>query len=98
MSRSYRKHPISKDGGRSSKQQKKMANRKVRRATFDELPIKGAGYKKHFPQYDINDYVTYWSWQQAKEDWERNPNSYFRKHYKTLTDMFIYWLKCMKCK
>lgn len=45
MSRSYKKHPIIKDGGRSSKKSKRFANKKVRR-NIDKLPQKEKPIKK----------------------------------------------------
>jgi hypothetical protein len=68
MSRSYKKHPIIKDGGRSSKKSKRLANKKVRR-NVDKLPPKGKAYKKIYDSWDINDYVSYWTEKDAIECW-----------------------------
>lgn len=68
MSRSYKKHPITKDGGRSSKIGKKLANKKVRK-NVDKLPSKGKAYKKIYNSWDINDYISYWTEKDAIEGW-----------------------------
>ena len=68
MSRSYKKTPIVKDGGKSSKKSKRLANKKVRRNT-DKLAIKGKSYKKIYNSWDINDYISYWSEKDAIKDW-----------------------------
>lgn len=54
MSRSYKKHPILKDG-RSGAVGKKFANKKVRRYTGGIS--NGCKYKVLYPQWDIHDYV-----------------------------------------
>jgi len=57
MSRSYKKHPVCTDGSPNTTQEmKKFANKKVRNTDFDELPLKGKGYKKVFETYDIHDW------------------------------------------
>ena len=98
MSRSYRKHPILKDNGKSAKAMKKCANRKVRRTDFDDLPQKGSKFKRYFPQYDIHDYVCYWSWKEAKRQWETSSISWYKDRFPTLKEFFAYWVKSMKCK
>lgn len=69
MSRSYKKHPISKDGNRSSKKDKQIANRKIRRNYKNDLPTRGKGFRKFSDSYDINDYIEYWSKEEAIQDW-----------------------------
>lgn len=67
MSRSYKKHPFCKDGNRSSKEDKRIANgivraknkRIVNGAEREYIPIRLRGaYKKVYCSYDINDYIT----------------------------------------
>lgn len=66
MSRSYKKHPFCKDGNRSSKEDKRIANgivraknkRIVNGAKREYIPIRSRGaYKKVYCSYDINDYI-----------------------------------------
>ena len=95
MSRSRKKHPILKDGGKSSKSQKKMANRAVRNYK-EEIPS-GSAYKKVYPSYDINDYVSYWSKEDAIHDYYKYRNEeygIFRK-FKTLKSVLNWWEKTM---
>ena len=73
MSRSYRKHPICTDGSPNTTQEmKRFANKKVRKTNFEELPLKGSGYKKVFETYDIHD----WKNRTTKEEWIE---SYYRE-------------------
>lgn len=67
MSRSYKKHPFCKDGNRSSKEDKRIANgivraknkRIVNGAEREYIPIRSRGsYRKVYCSYDINDYIT----------------------------------------
>jgi len=65
MSRSYKKHPIIKDGGKSKKIGKKYANRKVRRAK--DL-VDGCMYKNVFCRYDICDVIIRWTYKEHLAD------------------------------
>lgn len=74
MSRSYRHYPCVKDSGRSKKQDRTTANRKIRRKGLDEVS-NGGHYKKFTCQYDIcdhrseqtlNEYLECWA------DWYHN--------------------------
>lgn len=67
MSRSYKKTPVVKDG-RSGKEGKKFANRKVRRCKHDLA--NGKAYRKVFESWDIHDMVNYYSYQSFKKDKE----------------------------
>lgn len=69
MSRSYKKHPVSKDGNKSSKKAKQIANKRIRRNYKNELPIKGKGFRKFYNSWEINDYIAYWSKEEAIKDW-----------------------------
>ena len=67
LSRSYRKHPIVTDGSpRTTKEMKRIANSKVRnsKGTYN-----GSSYKKLFCSYDIHDYVSRWSKEDAIKEW-----------------------------
>ena len=103
MSRSIRKTPIVKDGGRSSKRGKKQANKAVRKYK-DEIS-NGAAYKKIYCSYNINDYITYWTEEDAielyyelKEKYSNWGMDYFEKKYPTLESYLLYWRKEMKYK
>ncbi len=95
MSRSYKKHPFIKDGGRSSKKDKQLANRAVRRGNKD-LSKKGKGYKRIYCSYDINDYISRWPWKEAKKEWETN--SWWRNYFLSEKEFYNYWAKCYKRK
>lgn len=95
MSRSYKKYPFVKDKS-GSKHGKKFANKKVRHAK--NLP-NGKAYKKVYESWDICDYKYLWTRKDAIEDWlSSKPNSWKRKHFKTLEDYLKYWEKCVKRK
>ena len=58
MSRSYKHSPIVTDGHPgTTKEMKRYANKATRNTDFDELPLKGKGYKKVFCSYDIHDQI-----------------------------------------
>lgn len=59
MSRSYKKTPVSKDGG-CKKWVKRQAAKAVRR--YDGKIAKGGSYKKLFEQWNICDYWSYEEW------------------------------------
>lgn len=72
MSRSRKKTPIIKFGGCPGG--KRRANRASRRMEF--IGNKGNYYKKLYPQYDVNDFVSYCSRKQGDSDgdmewWEK---------------------------
>ena len=68
MSRSYKKHPYTKDGGPTRvKFAKQEANKKVRRT--NDVP-NGKSYRRVFEPYDIHDYINYWPWAEAKAWYE----------------------------
>lgn len=98
MSRSYKRNPISKDGGKSSKSAKQLANRRLRRK--NNFDIKRSNYKKTYEQWDINDYISRWTLEDAINDWheeESNPkkNQWIHNRFKTLEEWINHWKKCM---
>lgn len=97
MSRSYKKFPHYSDGENGGARfGKKFANKKVRRTKFDELPKKGKGYKKFYEQWDIRDFTSHWTWEEAITDYRSNPDLY--RKCKTEKDFYRYWYKLMKAK
>lgn len=99
MSRSYKKTPVAKDnfGGKTGK---RMANKKVRK-NKNEL-LKRGDYKKVSESWDINDFICYYSKEQAIKDWykeeKNNPpyqNGWRHEKYHTLEKWLIAWKKMM---
>lgn len=82
MSRSIKKNPVVKDGGKSKKKQKTQANRKVRRKLNnpDYLLADGNDYRKVTESWGIADFIC----RQSKEDAIKyyndhiNPDFYMR--------------------
>lgn len=96
MSRSYKKNPISKDGGRSSKRAKTYANHSFRQNPED-CPVKGSLYRKHYESWDINDYVVRWSKEDAIKAYN-DPHSnisHLKSKYPTLKLFLNEWEKQM---
>lgn len=93
MSRSYKKNPIYTDGRTPTpKRVKAIANDKVKHTK--NLP-NGCAYKKVFETYDIHDYISRWSWEEAKFAYF-HPNPYginWQDDYPTLKDFYRYWKK-----
>lgn len=100
MSRSYRKNYFVKD---HNKGQKQLANRRLR-STYKLLPLKGGNYKKCYPQWDICDYLWYWSKEYAIQEWYEEEAKHYKfyawrhKEYKTLENWLNYWKKCVRRK
>lgn len=108
MSRSYKKHPVVKG---NCKGQKQVANRKIRRV--DKLtPLKGGSYKKLYLTWNICDFRSRWTEEDAITEWyeeetemyeENNINSW--RHYPwrherfgSLENWLNYWRRCVKRK
>ena len=93
MSRSYKKHPWYTDGSpHSTKESKKLANKKVRRT--DDVPLKGKGYKKIYETYDIHDFKTRYS----KQEWIRDYKRIRYRKYESFEDYINYWEKTYRRK
>ena len=94
MSRSYKHSPVCTDGTRkTTKEMKRHANHKVRQ--YKKGLSNGKAYKKLFCSYDIHDWISYWSWEQAKQDYETGMlSSYLQERYPTLKSFYRYWYKC----
>ena len=103
MSRSYKKNPYVTDHKRrSTKQSKRLANRRVRRHLCGEDTLGRIQHKKMTESWDICDY----RWRMTKEDaihWYKNEmeheaSAYFKKRYPTLEAWLKYWDKCYRRK
>lgn len=104
MSRSYRKNPILKDGGRSSKKNKQLANRKVRRELnrdVSEESLSKVQPKKMYESYDVNDWISRYTKEEAEADYynrNRLHGEWFYEKYPTLEDWLKYWEKTYRRK
>ena len=87
MSRSYKKHPISKDNTKSSHECKKKASRRWRRAP-ESVKTKSK-WNKHTNSWDIHDYIYRYTRQDAIKAWydeetDHEMHPYLHKKYGTL--------------
>ena len=83
MSRSYKKTPITKGCG-YGRFGKKYANRILRRN--NEI-FKRSLYKRNFNSWDINDYVSRWTKEEAIEHYNKNKDEpWFSERYSSLDD------------
>ena len=97
MSRSYKKHPWYTDGRNGQKKAKQFANKVVRK--YNSEIKNGNYYKKLFCSYNIHDYISRWTWKQAKDCYKQSLNFfYYKKHYKNLKEFYNYWSKYYKRK
>lgn len=103
MSRSYKKHPVSTDGRRGRVKEKRRAN-KIFRKYENENDIKQARaqYKKVSCSWDIHDYISRMSYNEAiswyTERISDEYSEYFKKSFPTLKSWLNYWEKCYKRK
>ena len=95
MSRSFKKTPINKDhfGGKLGK---RRASKAVRRNK--DFALSGGEYKKVYDSWDINDYISYYSREDAIKDWydeEAAHRKYqnLHKRYGTLERWLQAWEK-----
>ena len=122
MSRSYKKHPYCTDGrSPTTKQMKSIANRSVRRRNksimrgyleknpkyIDLLTLDGKSYKKWFCSYNIHDYISRWSKEEALHEYYHPRWFYYAfndswwsawDEYKTEKEFLNYWAKCYRRK
>ena len=87
MSNSYKKTPIYKDLP-SGKKGQIQANRTVRRKLkgANELPQRKT-YKKFYCSWEVHDWVNYWSFEDAKAQYEElQQQDWFKKKYPTEQD------------
>lgn len=97
MSRSYKKSPVCTDGkARSTSRTKKYANKIVRRCD-EEIP-NGNFYKRLFCSYEIHDFITRQTWEEAKENYE-TAEDYIKNRYLDKEDFYNkHWAKYYKRK
>ena len=95
MSRSRKKNPITKDhwGGKFGK---RMASKAVRRSK--DFSLSGGEYKKIYESWNINDYISYYSKEDAIKDWydeeaEHCKYQHLHKKYGTLERWLKAWEK-----
>lgn len=102
MSRSYKKSPICNDGrAGTTKEMKRIANAAVRHADWDDIPMKGKGYKKYFCSWDIHDYSFRKTLQEALLDWEYNNDwlfGFYSPDDRTKEEVTNDWNKCYRRK
>ena len=91
MSRSYKKHPWYTDGRNGQVKSKRFANKKVRK--YKNKISNGNFYKRLFCSYEIHDYKSRWSWQEAKKDYE---NDIYKE--RTLEEFYKMWIKLYRSK
>jgi len=97
MSRSYKKHPYYTDGKEGSTTiTKRFANKTVRK--YKHKLAKGKAYKRLFCSYDIHDYISRWSWEEAKKEYESDPYKYLKEEYPSLREFYKFWSKYYKRK
>lgn len=99
MSRSYKKTPIFKC---NTRQGKKLANQRVRAYLKRGGEIaNGNAYKKVFQSYNISDYETYETLNEAIIDWERNEKYYelgMTKWRYSFDEAIYWWRRSYQCK
>ena len=97
MSRSYKKNPIVTDHHRrSTRVSKRFASKAFRNriGREDEMAARPQ-HKKYFSSYNICDYKTRLTKDEAIEwYYNRDNNPYFYKRYPTLKAWLNYWEKC----
>lgn len=101
MSRSYKKNPVVTDN-KGSKYGKRQANQRFRRQINldDDMPARPR-HKKYTESWDICDYKSRMTRQEAIEWYYttiKYASSYFKKHYPTLEAWLKYWEKCYRRK
>lgn len=96
MGKSVKKIPIIKDNGSSKKKSKRLANKAVRSKlkNLDYEIADGKAYKKEFESYNIADYVSYWTKDDAI-NYYYNSSWIDREKYPTLDSWLVYWEKTM---
>ena len=95
MSRSYKKHPCCTDYTDGRTIPKRRANKVIRR--YKNKIANGNAYKHLYCSWNIHDYISRWSWKQAKEEYN-NPIYTWKNEYHTLEEFYKFWTKYYKRK
>lgn len=96
MSRSFKHNPVYTDGKNGQVISKRFANKAVR--NYKHKIAKGKAYKHLFCSYEIHDFTIRYTWQEAKQEYENNLNSYARQRYSSLKELYKHWSKYYKRK
>ena len=96
MSRSYKKNPIYTDGKNGQVISKRFANKKVRK--YKNKIAKGKSYKKLFCSYEIHDYISRMTWEEAKREYEQDDYNYYKNHNISLKEFYRRWRRAYKNK
>lgn len=99
MSRSKKRNYYAKD--KNNKYMKKLSNSKVRKSDIDYLPPKGKSYKKLMCSWDICDYKSRWTLEEAITYYNKKVSEndeWFLEHYPTLEDYLKYYKRCVVYK
>lgn len=101
MSRSFKKEPVVNDHKRkSTKKNKQIANRRVRRINKKLTSISPRSYHKRMTEtWDITDYAWRWTQRQAVQEYvDGSLSEYIYEHYPSLEAWLDYWERCCKRK
>lgn len=96
MARSVKRNPIYTDGHDSLKRFKRFSSKAVRKYKGDIS--NGNFYKKIYWSYNIHDYISRWTWKEAKKDYEIDKNGIWHKRFPTLREFYHFWRKYYKNK
>ncbi len=96
MSRSYKHSPVYTDGRNGQVISKRYANKAVRK--YKNKIAKGKAYKKLFCSWDIHDYISRWTWEEAKKEWENDKYNYYKNHNISLKEYYRKWRRSYKNK
>lgn len=95
MSRSRKKNPITKDGNSQKRNKKRIAEKQVRNylKQHPEETLQGKSYRKVWESWEIADYVSRYTREEAIKDWNEGHN-YLHKKFNSLEDWLEYYDKC----
>lgn len=97
MSRSYKKNPwVNNHKRKSTKENKQIANRRVRRMNKNlDWAQSASYYKRQTDSWDITDYCWRWTREEARQEYECGKlSNYIYSEYPTVADWLNYWEKC----
>lgn len=97
MSRSYKKNPfVNNHMRKGTKENKKIANKKVRRMNKNLSCAPSAScHKRQTETWNITDYCWRWTKEDAKKEYENGSlSTYIYEHYPTVEAWLNYWAKC----